>query len=385
MRVKRSSPDASLLRAAEKILPRGRADLIKWFSRNARALPWRKPMLRKDAAGFGGKNLRRNPYAEWVAEMMLQQTQVITVIPYFEKWMKRFPDVKSLANAGEADFMRHWAGLGYYSRVRNLHRGAQMVLKQGHYPVALEEWKALPGIGEYTAGAIASLAFDFSEAIVDGNVVRVFSRFFGLDFLPVSGRDSREAYWQLAKIWTKGNMPGDANEGLMELGALVCKPAAPLCNVCPLSTQCMARKHGWQNTLPPIKPRQRVESITGTVLVLENSGRVFLEKRPQGSFLAGHFLFPFLLDSEKSDWKIFLDRCFSEWKWVDDPYECGVIRHSIMNRRYVFRVLRLGIKRGSSKRKMELGNSEAEWTSLYKLEETLTNSLARKIWRLVKA
>jgi A/G-specific adenine glycosylase len=360
-----------------------RPALLRWFDRHARGLPWRKPYKALDVLWPEKTALRRNPYATWVAEIMLQQTQVVTVIPYFEKWLRRFPDPVSLASAPEEEVLRHWAGLGYYARARNLHRGAQvLVTEAGRYPVTAAGWRALPGIGPYTAGAVASLAFDLPEPILDGNVIRVLSRVFGLAFLPGEGREYAACYWELAALWPQGSRPGDTNEALMELGALVCTPASPRCGECPLAAGCRAKKQGWQNTLPPAKPRSRIESVAGVALVIENRGRILFEVRPAGSFLAGHNLFPLFLGEEEKEWAHHLGKRFPSLR-MQTRREAGVVRHSIMNCRYLLRVLHVTLSSATPNTLKSL--AEIKWMTGTQLEKNLTNSLARKIWKRVVA
>src|SRR5205823_775886 len=192
-----------------------RRALRRWYRAAARDLPWRRT---------------RDPYAIWVSEVMLQQTQVATVRPYYERWMQRFPTVTDLAAAGEEDVLQVWAGLGYYSRARALLRGAREVVARhgGQVPRRTEDLKALPGIGPYTAGAIASIAFGLREPVVDGNVTRVLCRIFGLRGDPNAGQ-LRSELWRLAALLVPPRAPGEFNSALMELGATVCRPGKPDC------------------------------------------------------------------------------------------------------------------------------------------------------------
>ena len=311
--------------------------------------------------------------------MMLQQTQVTTVVPYFEKWMRKFPDVRVLARAPEDEVLRAWAGLGYYARARNLHRAARMLAEQGGYPPSVEGWRALPGIGAYTAGAIASLALKLREPIVDGNVVRVLSRVFGLAFLPGDGRGQREAYWKLARAWSDTSSSGDTNEALMELGALVCVPGNPRCAQCPLASGCKARLKGLQNTLPPLKRRPPTEVVEGVVLVIRNRNRILLETRPKGGFLSGHLSFPLFLEGGGKNWETAYLRRVPGGKPAD-VRESGIVRHAIMNRRYLLRVLRVDLPRPGV---MPTGKETVpqEWVRDTELPEILTNSLTRKVWK----
>lgn len=270
-----------------------REKLLAWFEAEARALPWRVPPAGPASAKGPYPPPRRDPYRTWISEVMLQQTQVSTVIAYFERWMKRFPTLEALAGAAEEDVLRLWAGLGYYSRARNLHATALRVVRDhgGGFPQARKELLALPGIGAYTAGAILSLAFDLPEPLLDGNLVRVFSRLYGMDFLPDS-REHQAAYWDRAHRWARGEKPGSANEALMELGALICLPKSPLCPRCPVRENCSARLTGRVSELPPPRPRPTELRFRGRVWVIRRGREVLLQKPPPGALLAGLWIFP---------------------------------------------------------------------------------------------
>lgn len=212
----------------------------RWFENSARILPWRN---------------QPTPYRVWISEIMLQQTQVVTVVPYFEKFIARFPDVESLANAPLEEVLTHWSGLGYYSRARNIHAAAGVIVREG-FPQGRAGWEALPGVGPYTAGAILSIAYHAPEAIVDGNVERVLSRVHCFQ-----SRD-RETMWDASRkfldVGVKAGIdPSVVNQGLMELGARVCKPKSPLCSECPLSGACQAFKRGEMESYPVKKVRAK--------------------------------------------------------------------------------------------------------------------------------
>ncbi|MGZ3696944.1 MAG: A/G-specific adenine glycosylase [Bdellovibrionota bacterium] len=252
--------------------------LASWFGRRKRALPWR------DAPTI---------YRVWISEIMLQQTQVVTVIPYFEKFMGRFPSVEILAQAPLEDVLMHWAGLGYYSRARNLHRAAQMIVSAGGFPRSREEWVAIPGVGEYTAGAILSIAQGQPEAILDGNVERVLSR------LRRVGRTRGDAaykdrLWRLSRAAVGeahrlGISPSDFNQALMELGATVCTFRAPKCEVCPVAHACRARAMGTPEAFPP-KKKKKVWLVVQEELhcvIREKDGRVLLRQREDGEWRKG--------------------------------------------------------------------------------------------------
>jgi A/G-specific adenine glycosylase len=226
--------------------------------------------------------------------MMLQQTQVATVIPYFERWMARFPDVVSLARATEGDVLHAWQGLGYYSRARNLRRAALEMVERhaGRVPEHVAELRALPGIGPYSAGAIASIAYGHAEPLVDGNVVRVLARLFALRGDP--NRSALKAeIWQRARSLVPRDRPGDFNQALMELGATVCTPRSTRCDVCPLAVHCAAQKQGLVELLPELPAREKPTQVHMVAAVVERSGRVLVTKlKDDAPRWAGMWLFP---------------------------------------------------------------------------------------------
>lgn len=250
-----------------------RAALLFWYRANRRDLPWRRT---------------RDPYAIWLSEAMLQQTRVETVIPYWERFLERFPDVAALAAAEQDDVLRLWAGLGYYSRARNLHRAARDVVEHhgGELPRDVKQLRELPGVGRYTAGAVASIAFDQPEPIVDGNVIRVLSRLRGI-------RDDVGTPETLARIWEEagalalGEAPGDLNQALMELGATVCVPRAPRCADCPVARDCDARRAGDADQLPVKAPRGKPRRVEGVVVWVVRRGKVLAVRRPERGLLGG--------------------------------------------------------------------------------------------------
>ena len=225
-----------------------------------------------------------DPYAVWVSEVMLQQTRVDAVIPYWERWMARFPSVEALSEADLDDVLVHWQGLGYYSRARNLHRAARVVRERhgGEVPGEAEALRLLPGVGEYTAGAVASIAFGRRVPAVDGNVRRVLSRLHDLES-PGAAELRR-----LADDLVPADRPGDFNQALMELGATLCTPRAPRCGECPLAEWCVARKRGVQEQRPRPKARKPVpEEDVETAVVVARDGAVLLVRRPEDGLLGG--------------------------------------------------------------------------------------------------
>jgi A/G-specific adenine glycosylase len=257
-----------------------REALLEWFDRNQRDLPWRKT---------------KDPYAIWVSEVMLQQTQVDRVIPYYQRFLEAFPTVKALATADLADVLSLWSGLGYYSRARNLHAAAtELVLKfKGRLPGTVDELRTLPGFGRYTAGAVASIAFGVEAPLVDGNVARVLSRLFEIEGAP--NDKAREAsLWAVAALLVEGSRPGDLNQALMELGATVCTPANPSCLLCPVQKQCRALAAGRVDELPPprkLPPRKRLELA---VALSHRDGNVLLARRAEKGLFGGLWEMPAL-------------------------------------------------------------------------------------------
>src|SRR5258708_9410248 len=216
--------------------------LLAWYDGAAADLPWRRT---------------HDPYHVWLSEIMLQQTQVRTVISYFERFINAFPTVTALAAAPLDQVLKRWEGLGYYSRARNLHRAAQRIVADhgGEFPSTAATLQTLPGIGRYTAGAIASIAFNEKVAVLDGNVMRVLTRLYDIaDDIYVSATQRR--LWTLAELMGPAGRPGDYNQAIMELGRTVCRPQNPACMMCPVSTHCLACQHGTQNQRPVKAPKQ---------------------------------------------------------------------------------------------------------------------------------
>ena len=264
-----------------------RRGLLGWFDRHGRDLPWRRTA---------------DPYAIWLSEMMLQQTQVATVIPYYERFTARFPTVRRLAHADLDDVLRLWAGLGYYARARNLHLAAQTVVREfgGRFPSTVEQLAGLPGIGAYTAGAISSIAFGKRAAVVDGNVARVLARLFEIrtDVRQPPGRD---VVWRIAERLLPQKRCGDYNQALMELGATVCLPKqAANCPACPLKSLCGALAGGTVVELP-IKTRKTVvKNETHVVAAIRRGDKWLVVKRPDKGLWAGLWEFPTVVSSGQS-------------------------------------------------------------------------------------
>ncbi len=260
-------------------LPAGK--LLRWASRNLRDLPWRAEP--------------RDPYRVWISETMLQQTQVVTVIPYFQRFTERFPTMEALAAAPLDEVLKLWEGLGYYARARNLHRAAQQVVAEsgGQLPDKVAGLSKLPGIGAYTAGAIASIAFGQDAPVVDGNVKRVLCRVYALRG-DTHQPKIQHKLWALAEANLPKGKAGRWNEALMELGATVCLPRWPQCDKCPLAEVCRARALGIQDRLPTRAARRQMPHVDVTAAVIRRSrgARMLIAQRPAGGMLGGLWEFP---------------------------------------------------------------------------------------------
>jgi A/G-specific adenine glycosylase len=256
--------------------------ILDWYAKHARSLPWRSlPGSRAD------------PYAVWVSEIMLQQTRVETVIPYYERWLALFPSVAALAGASQQSVLSAWEGLGYYSRARNLHRAAKMVVDEfgGEIPRDAAQLRRLPGIGRYTAAAIASIAFNQDVATLDGNLRRVFSRVFDVS-QPADGPAGEKTLWALAQSHLPMGRAGDYSQALMDLGASICLPKNPLCLLCPLAELCRARALGVQEQRPVLKPKPAVPHKLKAAAVIIQDGGALLSQRPAKGLLGGLWEFP---------------------------------------------------------------------------------------------
>lgn len=271
-------------------MPRFSTRLLNWYHKHKRTLPWRG---------------HRDPYAVWVSEIMLQQTRVETVIPYFKKWMKLFPNVRALAKASEREVLNAWEGLGYYSRARNFHKAAKIVVDDygGKLPHGVDELRKLPGIGRYTAGALASIIFGMDEPALDGNLKRVYARLFDVK-KPINSAEGEKLLWKIARENLPKGKAADFNQALMDLGARVCLPKNPRCDECPLARDCMAKARGVQH-LRPVKAAKKIvpHYVHAAAVIVERIGRVaspngdnslyvLLSQRPSKGLLAGMWEFP---------------------------------------------------------------------------------------------
>ena len=266
------------------------ATLLQWFKNNGRSLPWRET---KDA------------YAIWLSEVILQQTRIVQGMSYWERFMAQWPTVNDLAAATENEVLKAWQGLGYYSRARNLHTAAQQVMELGGFPQTFKELKTLKGVGDYTAAAIASIAFGEPVAVVDGNVYRVLSRYYGID-TPIDSTEGKKGFQALAQSLLPINEPADYNEAIMDFGATQCTPNSPHCSACPLCETCVAFREQRINELPVKSKKVKQRERHFTYLYIEYEGKIAIHQRGAGDIWQGLWEFPqeeYLTSSENSAWK----------------------------------------------------------------------------------
>ncbi|MEO6434429.1 MAG: A/G-specific adenine glycosylase [Tepidisphaeraceae bacterium] len=290
--------------------------LLRWYDRHRRDLPWRRRR---------GDETTLDPYHVLVSEAMLQQTQVATVIPYFVRFIERFPTLAALAKADEQEVLRLWQGLGYYSRARNLKRAAERVIQDhgGKLPRSVEALSALPGVGLYTTGAIASIAFDLPAAIVDGNVARVLCRLDRIETDPRE-RATIERLWRRAEEILPRKRCGDFNSALMEMGATVCTPRSPKCSACPVREYCQAQAAGVQERIPAPKKAKPTPLLKRDVLCIRRGEKWLIEQRPATGRWARMWQF------------VTVERAKSV---PAGSKSIGVVTHALTHRRYHFRVL----------------------------------------------
>lgn len=288
--------------------------LLDWYGREGRELPWRGT---------------RDPYRVWLSEIMLQQTGVVTVIPYYQRFLERFPTVSALAAAEADEVIELWAGLGYYSRARNLHAAARVVVAEhgGRFPEALETLQALPGVGRSTAGAILAIAFDRKGVILDGNVRRVLCRLLAVQDNPRATAVDKEL-WRWAEALTPENRPHDYAQAIMDLGATLCVPRRPTCPRCPLAGLCRAKALGLQGELPKSAAKKTVPTRMQAALLLERDGRLLVRQRPFSGMLGGLWEFPAVDVAEGQSPLLAVRRLLADLGLAGEPTEAGRVRHA---------------------------------------------------------
>lgn len=316
-----------------------RRTLLEWFDAARRDLPWRST---------------RDPYRIWVSEIMLQQTRAAAVIPYYARFLERFPTVDALAAASEDKVLAAWAGLGYYSRARNLQKAAREIVARGSFPEDYASVRAMPGVGDYTAAAIASIAFGLPHAALDGNVLRVLAR-LGNDASNVASPAAKRRFAARAEELLDRRRPGDFNQAMMELGATVCLPRQPRCGECPVAPFCEGRKAGTAAQLPVKGPRPVMRRVEHTLLVVRRNGRLLMWQRaPDSARLAGF-------------WEMPRPEHLPGVK-IGEPF--FMFRHSITNSSYVFAVAPGGWKGRTP--------SQLKWLETGKLKDLALSTTTRK-------
>lgn len=295
-------------------IPSFRLALLTWFQAGHRDLPWRAT---------------RDPYAIWLSEIMLQQTRAAAAIPYYTRFLTLFPDAASLAQAPESEVLAAWSGLGYYHRARNLRKAAQTIAEAGQFPDTHEAIRALPGVGDYTAAAVASIAFGLRHAVLDGNVLRVVARLTA-DGGDIGAGITRKRFQQIATEWLDPTHPGAFNQAMMELGATVCLPRNPQCLVCPVAAFCEARQTGTQAQYPVKAGKAAPLTAASELLLIRRDGKIAVKQRgAEASRMAGFWELP-----EASDLPGVLDRG-----------ELGQFTHTIVNTRWTVHVFRAQLPR----------------------------------------
>jgi A/G-specific adenine glycosylase len=317
------------------------AALLDWFAANARDLPWRRT---------------RDPYAIWVSEIMLQQTQVKTVIPFWNRWLRELPTIEAAAKAPSEKIHKLWEGLGYYTRVRNLQKAAQAILEKhgGKFPENFDDVLALPGIGRYTAGAICSIAFNQPTPILDGNVIRVLTRIFGIAENPKEKKTNTQL-WRLAGELVsfaanekQKNACSHLNQSLMELGALVCTPRNPQCLICPVKKLCVAFKEKRTEELPNLGKRATATARTFFAFVIERDGKFLVQQRPIGIVNAHLWEFPNVeVNGDEIIPAVFFEKQFALKPQTIQPLR--TIKHSITRYRMTLKSFHVRLKKSPKK------------------------------------
>ncbi len=337
--------------------------LVAWYSQQKRDLPWRR---------------KRDPYAIWLSEIMLQQTRVETVVPYYHAFLKQFPTVAMLAAASEEQVLKRWAGLGYYRRARQLHLAAQEVVTHygGELPRTAAELQQLKGVGRYTAGAIASIAFEEPVPLVDGNVSRVFSRLFALPD-DMRQRAGQQRVWGLAEQLVPQKKPGDFNQALMELGALVCVPRNPRCLICPLRDQCEARTQGLEQQLPHMSKKAKPKQLAMVAAILQQrNGDVLLAQRASDGLFGGLWEPPMVEAASLAAGRDALSQLGVSRSRKLEPK--GQVRHILTHRRLDIEVLSAQLSRRTKLPAVTGAYVQLRWTQP---KDVPLSSLARKVLR----
>ncbi len=346
--------------------------LLLWFDRNKRDLPWRR---------------NSSPYATWISEIMLQQTRVDTVKPYFERWMKRFPDAGTLAAADEQEVLKLWEGLGYYSRARSLYKAAKIVVSEygGQLPDDPAALRKLPGIGDYTAGAIASIGYGVPAAALDGNIRRILARYYDIAE-PVRTPQTEKHLWKLAEDCLNRERPGDHNEALMDLGASICLPENPKCLLCPIAADCQALRNGTVDQRPVMIKAEPIPHyiVTAAVIPDESRQRYLLTKRPSNGLLGGLWEYPGGKQEAGESLEDCIRREISEELGVmikvGDPF--GVYKHAYTHFKVTLHAFLCRVTKGDPK---PLAASELGWFTEEELKDLPMGKIDRMITNALTA
>jgi len=340
-------------------------DLLGWYQSVKRDLPWR---------------INQDPYRILVSEIMLQQTQVITVIPYYERFLEWFPAPEALAAADEAKLLKAWEGLGYYSRARNLQAAAQMIVDNGGFPTTHEGILKLKGVGPYTAGAVGSIAFGLPVPAVDGNVFRVISRIF-LIFEDIMKQKTRKIFESAVSELIPSNAAGDFNQALMELGATICKPKSPKCLECPVQVHCLAFKEGLDDQLPvktkPVK-QKKIKLVVG---IVENQyGEVLLNKRPETGLLSSFYEFKTIEYKGRKEPEAYLKDNLASLGTISEIKSLGAFQHVFSHRIWEMEAYAVKIKAAAE----EVAESEDIWVKTENLKDISLVTAHLKIWNAIE-
>jgi A/G-specific adenine glycosylase len=299
--------------------------IIKWYSQHKRELPWRNT---------------KDPYKIWLSEIILQQTQVKQGLPYYQKFIKTFPSVSELANANEEDVLKLWQGLGYYSRARNLHFAAKQIHQAGFFPKEYKDIITLKGVGEYTAAAIASFAFKLPYAVVDGNVFRLLSRFYGID-TPIDTFKGKREFSEIAQTLLVKKDPDTHNQAIMEFGSQMCKPKQPNCNSCPLRDECVAFANNTIHLLPVKKGKVKVKTVFFEYFFFKMNGYTLVNKRANDGIWQNMYEFPLITTEDLNNTEEILNHNqFESWvKGIDFSIESisefnHILSHRKINARF---------------------------------------------------
>nr|WP_249669877.1 A/G-specific adenine glycosylase [Polycladospora coralii] len=340
--------------------------LLGWYDQNHRDLPWRNT---------------KDPYHIWVSEIMLQQTRVDTVIPYYERFMEKFPTIQTLAHADEESVIKAWEGLGYYSRARNLHGAAKEVTAKydGQVPQHPDDISTLRGVGPYTAGAILSIAYNLKAPAVDGNVMRVFSRLFALHD-DIARPATRRLMEKVAMKLIPDDRPGDFNQALMELGAMICTPKSPQCLACPLHHQCEAFDQDLVLKLPVKQKAKKVKLVRTVFTWIEYKGQVLMEKRPTKGLLAGMWGFPTLTYS-KTITPQYVVNAFCEEQGIAFQHMkmCGTLNHIFTHRRWDGVIMQVYVNKLPV-----LNDPNLKWIDIDSIEDLALPTVYKKVSQLVE-